>query len=127
MVSSCCGQKAFDRSFREQIKKVFPDEDLEPLPDDHPLYTGRIGVPLGELRYRKILADELKDAGNAHWRGTDKPPLEAITLDGRTAVIYSPYDWCCALEGDSPYSCRGYSDADGQRLALNILLYAITY
>ena len=29
------------------------------LPGNHPIYTGQVGLPLGELRYRKILADEL--------------------------------------------------------------------
>ena len=48
-------------------------------------------------------------------------------MKGRTAILYSKYDWSCALEGDSPYSCRGYADADGRKLALNLFLYAISY
>ena len=80
-----------------------------------------MGVPLGELRYRRILADELKSRGTAH------PPIEAVTVRGRTVILYSKYDWSCALEGDNPYSCRGYVDADGKKLALNLFLYAISY
>ena len=108
---------------------------LTRLPADHALYSGKIGVPLGELRYRKTLADELKS------RGTTRPPLEAVIVDaagapagagveaatGRTTILYSPYDWSCALEGDNPFSCRGYIDEDGLRLALNLVLYAIGY
>ena len=58
---------------------------------------------------------------------TTQPPLEAVTLGGRTVVLYSKYDWSCALEGDNPYASRGYVDEDGRRLALNIFHYAISY
>ncbi|HUS47240.1 MAG TPA: DUF4159 domain-containing protein [Phycisphaerae bacterium] len=121
VADSCCGRKQFDASFRAMVKQIFPDTPFKALPGDHPIYTGRIGLPLGELHYRKILADELAS------RGTTRPPLEAVTIDGRTAILYSKYDWTCALEGDNPYSCRGYIDEDGRKLALNIILYAIGY
>jgi hypothetical protein len=121
LADACCGREPFDKSFREMVKQLYPEGALTPLPADHPLYAGRIGVPLGELRYRKALADELKS------RGTTRPPLEAVTDGGRTTILYSPYDWSCALEGDKPFSCRGYIDEDGQKLALDLVLFAIGY
>jgi len=121
LADSCCGRKAFDKSFREMVAKLYPNKSLKALPANHPIYTGQVGVLLGEVRYRRILADQLKS------RGTTRPPLEAITLKGRTAILYSKYDWSCAVEGDNPYSCRGYADADGRKLALNLFLYAISY
>jgi len=121
IADSCCGRKAFDASFRKMVGKLFPKNPLKLLPADHPIYTGKVGLALGEVQYRKILADELKS------RGTKRPPLEAVSLKGRTVIIYSKYDWSCALEGDRPYSCRGYADADGRKLAMNIFLYAISY
>jgi len=121
IADACCGRKAFDRSFRQMVRKLYPAKAFEPLPAGHPVLTGQVGVPLGELRYRRILADELKQ------RGTARPPIEAVIDAGRTLVLYSKYDFSCALEGDSPYSCRGYVDADGRKLALNLFLYAISY
>ena len=121
LAEACCGREPFDKSFREMVKQIYPEQAIAPLPADHPLYAGRIGVPLGELRYRKALADELKS------RGTTRPPLEAVTDGGRTTILYSPYDWSCALEGDKPFSCRGYIDEDGQKLALDLVLFAIGY
>jgi len=118
---ACCGQKAFDASFRELVSKLLPDAPLAPLPVDHPIYTGAAGVNLGELHYRPILAGELGA------RGTTHPPLEAVFLDGRCAILYSKYDFSCALEGDRPYSCRGYVDADGRKLALAMVLFGISY
>jgi len=127
MAESCCGKKQFDAAFRRMVKQVFPDNPLKGLPDDHPIYTGKIGVPLGELKYRAILAQELKKAGVKAWHGTTRPPLEQVVLDGRAAILYSKYDYSCALEGDKPYSCRGYVDSDGKKLALDLFLYAISY
>ena len=121
MAEACCGRLAFDKSFREMVGKLYPTSKLGELPANHPIYTGQVGVQLGEVRYRRILAEELKS------RGTTRPPLEAVTVKGRTAILYSKYDWSCAVEGDSPYSCRGYADADGRKLALNLFLYAISY
>ena len=121
MAEACCGRRAFDKSFRAMVRKLYPQEPMKELPARHPIYTGQVGVPLGEVRYRRILADELKS------RGTTRPPLEAVTVKGRTAVLYSKHDWSCAVEGDNPYSCRGYADADGKKLALNLFLYAISY
>jgi len=39
-------------------------------------------------------------------------------------ILYSPYDFSCALEGDNPPSCRGYADESGQRLAVAVFLFA---
>ncbi len=136
VASSCCGRDAFDKSFREMVRKLYPEGTkdasgnavaLNELPRDHPVIAGKIGTKLGELRYRKVLAEELKRKGVGSWRGTTHPPIEAVTIDGRTVILYSKYDFCCALEGDRPYACRGYIDDDGRRLALNLFLYAISY
>ncbi len=120
LADACCGRKEFDRSFRELADAVLPERKLEPLPADHVLFTGEVGRALGELRCRKVLADEL---GHEAIR----PPIEAAIIDGRAAILYSTYDWSCGLEGDKPYSCRGYVDADARKLAMNLLLYAIGY
>ncbi|MFB3894280.1 MAG: DUF4159 domain-containing protein [Phycisphaerae bacterium] len=127
LADACCGQKAFDASFREMVGKLFPDAEFRQVPDDHPVYTGKIGMALGEVHYRQILAEQLKSAGEPNWRGTTRPPLEAVAVKGRTVLLYSKYDFTCALEGDNPFSCRGYIDADGQRLAINLMLFAMSY
>lgn len=136
IASNCCGRTAFDRSFRGMVLQLFPEGaadaegepiELQDLPADHPLYEGKVGVPLGRVHYRDILARELKKAGVEDPEGTKRPPIEAVTIDGRTVILYSKYDFCCALEGDHPYACRGYTDEDGKRLAMDLFLYAISY
>ncbi len=121
LVNNGCGREAFRESFRKFAKKLFPDHPLKPIPDDHPIYTGQTGVQLGEMLYRPYLA-KVKGA-----RGTTRPPLEAITLKGRTVVLYSPYDFGCALEGVKPYASQGYLQDSGRRLAMAMFLFAISY
>ena len=117
----CCGAKEFDQAFRRLVGQLLPDSPLKPLPADHAIYTGKVGVQLGQLTYRPVLAQELGSPN------TTTPPLEAAIDKGRVMVLYSPYDFSCALEGDNPSGGRGYVDADGQRLALALFLFAIGY
>jgi hypothetical protein len=65
---ACCGEAAFDRDFRDLMKRLFPDDPLRPLPPDHPLWkaSGKFAV------------------------GPKDCPLEGITRGGRTVVVYSP-------------------------------------
>ncbi|MBI5724331.1 MAG: DUF4159 domain-containing protein [Planctomycetes bacterium] len=120
VAEACCGKEAFDASFRQMVKKALGSE-LSELPADHPIYSGKIGLQLGDMKYRHVLAQQLGQAS------TRQPPIETIELDGRTVILYSKYDYSCALEGDRPYSCKGYQDEDGKKLALCLFLYAISY
>jgi hypothetical protein len=120
VADACCGKEAFDESFRKLVVRLFGEKSLKPLAKDHPVLTGRVGKKLGQLQYRPLLAEELKAK-----RGP--AVLEAVVLDGRTAIFYSKYDFGCALEGDGSYACRGYGDEDGKTLAFNIFLYAIGF
>jgi hypothetical protein len=53
------------------------------------------------------------------------PELEGVEIDGRMAVVFSPYDISCALEQHEALQCRGYTRADAARIALNVFLYAL--
>lgn len=121
LVNNGCGRRAFDRSFRENLAKLFPDSPLKPLPADHPIYTAQTGIDVGQVRYRPGLAKELGV------QATNRPPLEAVLLDGRACILYSPYDLACALSGVRPFGSRGYQEEGGRRLAMAMLLFAITY
>ena len=121
MASNCCGRQYFDQSFRKMVAQLFPDAKFEKLPANHPIYTGKTGIDLGEVKYRPALAKML----NA--RGTKKPILEAVKYKGRTVIIYSKYDYCCGLEGDRPFSCKGYSDKSAHKLAMSIFLFGLNF
>lgn len=55
-----------------------------------------------------------------------EPYLEAIEIDGRLAVIYSKYDISCALERQSTVSCEGYVPEDAVKLAINLVIHALS-
>jgi len=112
---ACCGRKAFDESFRELMRQIFPENPLEVLPPDHPIFSW--GYTIDKVQYRPALREEFP--------GEDKPRLEAIFLEGRPAVIYSPYSIGCGLEPHPCFGCRGYEEEDSVRLAINIVLYLI--
>ena len=121
LAEACCGRKAFDAAFRDLARQLLDGKDLTPLPADHAVYGGQGGYQLG---------DDGPAAGcwPRSWAGLRwSAPLEAGTLDGRQAILYSPLDWSCGLENDKPYACRGYVDQDARKLGVNLLLYAISF
>jgi hypothetical protein len=38
LAEACCGDLTFDRQFREMIQEMFPDNELRPVPADHPVW-----------------------------------------------------------------------------------------
>ena len=46
-------------------------------------------------------------------------------IDGRWAVVFSPFDISCALESHQGIGCRGYTQQDAARIGLNVLLYSL--
>ena len=53
------------------------------------------------------------------------PLLEGLEIDGRIAVVLSPYDISCALEKGPSLECKGYTPPDAARIGANVLLYAL--
>jgi hypothetical protein len=54
-----------------------------------------------------------------------KPLLEGVEIDGRLAVVFSPYDLSCALENQASLECKGYVKEDAARIGVNVVLYAL--
>jgi hypothetical protein len=117
MAEACCGRKAFDEAFREQLKLVFPQKPLQRLEATHPVFS--CGYRIDKVRYEPAVLKELPDFAEPH--------LEGITHEGRTIVIYSPYSLGCSLEGHSCPQCRGVADQDAFKLAANRVIYALGF
>lgn len=121
---ACCGKKAFDTSFREMMKKVFPDKKLEPIPPDDVLYSEELngkGQALTTVRCRRESADGTPEPELR----TVPPALEGIKYNGRWVVIYSKYDVGCALEKHQSTDCLGHDHASALRLGTAVVLYAL--
>ena len=53
------------------------------------------------------------------------PVLEALEVDGRIVVVFSPYDISCAMENSVSAECKGYIREDAAKLGVNIVLFAL--
>lgn len=125
MADSICASKEFTESFRDEMKAIFPDKKLEPIPTDDPLLTAKYGgCDLHRVsRYDPQNRDRETPAAAAIKKAP--PELEGIKIDDRWSVIFSPYDLSCALEKHDSPECRGYLRADAVKIGLNIILYSL--
>ena len=125
LADAICASGEFTESFRSEIKAMFPDSKLVRITSSHPLMTP-------EFRGFDITTVTLRDP---QARGGDDPLvarnvkaaplLEGLEIDGRLAVIFSPYDLSCALENHASLDCKGYLKADAAKIGVNVLLYAL--
>ena len=121
--NSCCGREAFDRSFREFAKKLFPGKPLVPIPPDDELF----GRDIGGKDIREVLCRRERpgsDGPDTEYRRY-APALEGIKINDRWAVVYSKYDIGCALEGHKSSDCKGYHPDSARDIAAAVALYAL--
>jgi len=102
-----------DRSFRSEIRRVFPDRELEELPPTHPVFHSFYDMPDGLPKIH---------------RHDGKPPQAfGIFVDGRLVVFYS-YEsdlgngWEDANTYDDPPAAREAAF----RMGVNLFLYALS-
>ena len=111
------GKAEFDESFRALMSEVFPGSPLEPIPADSPVY--RIAFDTSRVTYSPAVREL-------------NPNLTTLTLygakvDGRIAVVYSPYDIGCALTRFPAYGIRGLVTEDAYKVAANVVLFALSH
>jgi len=123
LADAVCSNRAFAESFARELAEIFPDKRLERVPADHPLFTTAFGGDeLKRVNLRKSKQQENKRLTLATQEA--EPHLESLAVGDRIAVIFSPYDISCALDGHQSLQCEGYTTADAARIALNVLLYS---
>ena len=104
---------------------LFPQQKLERIPVDSPMFTPQYGgFDLKQVKRR----DPRRGAGagplEARVRDVE-PEFEGVKIKERYAVIFSRYDLSCALEHQESLDCQGYVRDDAARLAINLVLYAV--
>jgi hypothetical protein len=125
LADSICASKSFTAAFRREIAAALPGKSLERIPPDDPIFTNAYGgydVRQVSLRDPEAVGENQPVAARIRQA---QPQLEGIKIDGRWAVIFSPFDISCALESHEAIGCRGYTQEDAARLALNVLLYSL--
>jgi hypothetical protein len=120
-----CASKPFADAFRREMEALFPDQKLTRIPIEHPLFSEAPGgYDIRRVRRREPAVAAAGQPLKARVLEVE-PELEGIVLDGRLAVIFSPYDISCALEQHEALQCRGYTREDAARIALNVLMYSL--
>lgn len=118
---SICSSEEFTQSFRREIRAITGSQ-LAPIDPQHRIWTdAAFGRPVGqvELRVRNTSAE-----GGFQTRTTG-PLLEGVEIDGRLAVVFSPYDLSCAMENTAVSQCTGYTRSDASLIATHVILYSL--
>ena len=107
------------------MSEIFPDNELTRMPISHPIFSDEFcGFTIRQVTLREPAERE----NNEPARSTESrvvPNLEAITIGGRTAVVFSPFALSCALENQVSLECKGYITRDAGRLGVNIVLFGL--
>lgn len=109
LASAGCSSRDWDRSFRKEIQKIFPDISLAKLKMEHPIHHTVFDIS----------SIKLKNGGSTS--------LEGLEIDGRIVLIYSPeglndtpnVKGCCCCGGNEVRNC--------QEINVNIFTYALTH
>jgi hypothetical protein len=120
-----CANGQFADALRREIKAALPEAEFVRLPENHPLFTQQFrGYDLSTVTLRDPQVRAANDPLNARQMQI-RPLLEGVQLQGRLAVVFSPYDISCAMENAASLDCKGYLPADAARLVVNIVMYAL--
>ena len=120
-----CASKPFADSLRAELTAIYPEAQFSRIPPTHPLFTDEFhGFRVGEVTLRDPNLRDESDPLVAKPVKTS-PLLEGLEIDGRIAVILSPYDISCALEKGTSLECKGYIPQDAARIGANVILYAL--
>ena len=134
LADAACGSKAFDKSFRELVKTLWPKDkypDRQLVPIDlkanqarNELYSAEVnGKVIKTVKYRR----EEKDGRPSKEFQAGPPRLEGVKINGRWVVIYSRYDIGCALEKHQSTDCLGHDYDSAVTLAKAAVLYALRH
>jgi len=109
-INNCSGYHEFDQHVRAMVKRMFPDQALEPVAADHPLLRSLFEV--SEVRDRQT--------------GEPRPAeLEAIAIKDRLVLVYSKNDAVSQLKQVSDPYGNGYDAESCRQLLVNIVAYAL--
>jgi hypothetical protein len=109
LASAGCSSQEWDKSFRAEMRKVFPEASLQNLSFDHPVFH-----TVYDITGLKV----------AH----GKPrPLEGLIIDGRFAVIYSADGLNDTGHAKGCCCCGGNEILNSEQINVNVLAYALSF
>ena len=117
--TSCCGNASFTRNLEREMRKVFPDNELKPLPPEHPVFQTFYAIEEAKCLFGTNETDARME----------RPQLRGIDVDGRTVAIFSPLALTCGWtrRATCTASCKRFATGDAFRIGVNVIIYALTH
>jgi hypothetical protein len=128
VVSSAAGLKPFDTAFKREIMQVIPasegggkgasaDSYFVPITPSSPVFAGG---------WNKMDRVEYTPYSKSLEPNLDYPRFYGVYIDGRLAVIYTPYDLMSGVNRESNGYAKGLSNNDAMKAMINIITYALS-
>jgi hypothetical protein len=111
---ACCGRAEFAKSFRAELKALFPRRPLDRLELDHPLF--RAFHKYSTVNYRAYKGGVKSDT-------VGPPELYGMNLGCRAAAIFSPWDLSCGWDEHTHEHGARLLPGDAIRLGINLVSY----
>jgi len=109
LASAGCSSTEWDRAFRREMARVFPDAPLQPIDMSHPIFH-----TVYEIHHLKAASGEPQ-------------PLAGISLGGRLGAVYSPDGLNDTSHTSGCCCCGGNEIVNAIEVNVNIVAYALTY
>jgi len=109
--SGCCTNPGFPKAWRREFSRIFANEKVKPIPYDHLIYRSFYKIE------RVRCLNEPRDI-----------QLEGLFYQGNLVAVMCEDGLCCAFSANNTCNDgKGVSPEDGQKLTLNIAVYALTH
>lgn len=109
LVSAGCSSQEWNRSFRSEIARIFPDLPLKKLAMDHPLFRTVF----------KVTGITLKNGGTTQ--------LEGLEINGRIVLVYSAEGLNDTPSVKGCCCCGGNEIKNSHEINVNIFAYAVLH
>ncbi len=110
--SAGCSSEPWNQSFHREIAAIFPDIKMKTLGPNHPIF--HTVYDIGSSPYH---------SGASHL-----PKVEALEIDGRVVVLWSPDGLNdTGNAGPNCCCCGGNEVGEAKKMNVNILAYALTH
>jgi hypothetical protein len=110
IADAAAGRLEFDIAFRRLCRELLPDQPLQPVPADHPLF--RCFHTIEHLRLH-------------HEAEPVSPPVEAVLLGERPVILYSRFGLCDGWAHQFSAYARCYTTEDALKLGTNLIVFVM--
>jgi hypothetical protein len=109
LASAGCSSEDWDKSFRREIRAIWPDVEMQAIPFAHPVFH------------------TVRDFDEIKVKSGEPNPLEGLSVDGKLALVYSVDGLNDTSNTSGCCCCGGNEILNAEQINVNILAYALTF